>query len=103
MTPSSTAVGHEGEFLPLLMKANANPMTMQYTWLKDGEPLILNDRVIADGGVLNITKLSRSDDGIYTCRAVNSQGSATINITVIVECEYTGFSSMHISILLPYK
>lgn len=37
---------------------------------------------------MNITKLNRNDAGIYTCEAVNSQGSAMINITVVVECKY---------------
>lgn len=37
--------------------------------------------------MLNISKLMRTDAGIYSCEAVNSQGSAVINITVIVECK----------------
>ena len=41
-----------------------------------------------EGSTLNITKLIRSDGGIYSCEAVNSQGSTTINITVVVECSY---------------
>lgn len=45
------------------------------------------ERVVSDGPVLNITKLARNDGGIYTCEAVNSQGVATINITVMVECK----------------
>lgn len=38
--------------------------------------------------MLNMTRLSRADAGVYTCEAVNSQGAATINITVSVHCEY---------------
>lgn len=72
------------------MQANANPMSISYTWTKDGLPLSNNainaERIISDGAVLNITKLTRNDAGIYTCEAINSQGSATMNITVIVEC-----------------
>lgn len=41
--------------------------------------------------MLNITKLSRHDAGIYTCEAVNSQGAATINISVSVHCKYIKF------------
>ena len=37
--------------------------------------------------MLNISKLLRTDAGVYTCEAVNSQGAARINITVIVECK----------------
>lgn len=67
-------------------------MSITYTWTKDGVPLSNSaanvERLVADGSVLNITRLTRGDAGIYTCEAVNSQGSATINITVIVECKY---------------
>lgn len=74
------------------MQANANPMTISYTWMKDGAPINNNgiagiERIVSDGAVLNITKLTRNDAGIYQCKAVNSQGSATMNITVIVECK----------------
>jgi hypothetical protein len=31
--------------------------------------------------------LARDDSGLYTCEALNSQGSAVINITVVVECK----------------
>ena len=37
--------------------------------------------------MLNISKLLRTDSGVYTCEATNSQGAARINITVIVECK----------------
>lgn len=69
------------------MVANANPVEIKYTWTKDGQALAV-DRIPSDGSVLNISRLARSDAGIYTCHATNSQGSATINITVVVECKY---------------
>lgn len=72
--------------------ANANPMSIAYTWTKDGLPITVSgngiERIVSVGPILNITKLARSDAGIYTCEAINSQGSAMINITVIVECKY---------------
>lgn len=87
-------MGNEGEALQIALQANANPMSITYTWTKDGVPLSNSganaDRIISDGSVLNITRLTRSDAGIYTCEAVNSQGSATVNITVIVECKSYG-------------
>lgn len=46
---------------------------------------------------MNITKLNRNDAGIYTCEAVNSQGSVMINITVVVECKYTRTHTSHLS------
>lgn len=76
----------------MAMQANANPMSITYTWMKDGAPINNHgnagiERIVSDGAVLNITKLTRNDAGIYTSKAVNSQGSATMNITVIVECK----------------
>lgn len=53
------------------------------------------DRIISEGPTLNITKLGRSDAGTYTCEAVNSQGSAMINISVIVECKKIPLQIVH--------
>lgn len=90
-TPSNTSVGWEGEPLSVALNAVANPMSITYTWSKDGVPLsnsgVNAERIVANGSVLNFTRVLRSDAGIYTCEAVNSQGSATVNITVIVYCK----------------
>ncbi|XP_055693660.1 nephrin isoform X2 [Lutzomyia longipalpis] len=87
--PSNTVVGVEGEPLQVSLVATGNPQSIAYTWTKDGVPILNTangiDRIISEGPTLNITKLSRADAGIYTCEAVNSQGSAMINISVIVE------------------
>ncbi|XP_055619098.1 nephrin isoform X2 [Toxorhynchites rutilus septentrionalis] len=85
--PSSTAVGVEGESLTVAMVATGNPMSIAYTWTKDGQPILSSgvQRIVSEGPILNITKLTRNDAGIYTCEAVNSQGAAMINITVVVE------------------
>ena len=95
--PSSTVVGIEGEQLQVALNANANPMSIAYTWTKDGLPILSGgsgvERIVSEGPILNITKLTRNDAGIYTCEAVNSQGSAMINITVIVECKSSAFRS----------
>lgn len=49
---------------------------------------VSDDRIISEGSMLNMTRLSRHDAGVYTCEAVNSQGAAVINVTVSVHCEY---------------
>lgn len=89
--PSSTVVGNEGEPLQVAIMANANPMSIAYTWTKDKQSIMTTaygaEGIVSVGPILNITKLMRSDAGIYTCEAVNSQGSAVINITVVVECK----------------
>lgn len=95
--PSSTAVGVEGESLQVSLSAKANPITVLYSWTKDGLPVPLTStsnggvehRIYADGANLNFTKLNRNDAGIYVCEASNSEGSAKLNITIVVECEYT--------------
>ncbi|KAJ8946977.1 hypothetical protein NQ318_015915 [Aromia moschata] len=82
--------GIEGEPLIITLKAEGNPQNIAYTWTKDGLPITLAssasgvERIVSDGSVLNITKLSRHDAGTYTCEALNSQGSsvAQVNITV---------------------
>lgn len=37
--PSSTVVGFEGESLTVGMVANGNPMSIAYTWTKEGLPI----------------------------------------------------------------
>ncbi|GBP60622.1 Nephrin [Eumeta japonica] len=86
----SNAVGVENEPLVIVVRAEGNPSSITYTWTKDGLPITQssysnsNERILSEGGMLNITRLSRHDAGVYTCEAVNSQGSAMINITVSV-------------------
>lgn len=104
--PSNTVVGNEGESLQVPLVANANPQAITYTWTKNGNPITgkgsypphsiraqsltsstAAKRITSEGPMLNISKLLRTDSGIYTCEATNSQGSARINISVIVECK----------------
>ncbi|KAJ2943210.1 hypothetical protein O0L34_g18922 [Tuta absoluta] len=89
-TPFTPVVGVENEPLIIQLRANGNPDSITYTWTKDGLPITQasystgNDRIISEGSMLNMTRLSRHDAGIYSCEAVNSQGAATVNITVNV-------------------
>lgn len=112
----------ENEPLIIVLRADGNPMSITYTWTKDGLPitqssysnsskcidvknnnyikiviiknhnkietLFADERILSEGSMLNITKLSRHDAGVYTCEAVNSQGAAIINITISVHCKY---------------
>lgn len=78
----------EGEQLTVFLEARGNPSNIAYTWTKDGVPLTKKSlRILADGPVLNITKLSRNDTGIYTCEASNTEGSTSISFNVTVNCE----------------
>ncbi|CAG9790140.1 unnamed protein product, partial [Diatraea saccharalis] len=86
-----SVAGEENETLVIMLKAHGNPGSITYTWTKDGLPITqspysnTNDRIISDGSMLNMTRLSRNDAGVYTCEAVNSQGASTVNITVTVQ------------------
>lgn len=67
---------------------------MAYTWTKDGLPITQAssangaERIVSDGSVLNITRLSRHDAGTYNCEALNSQGSSLASVNITVQCEY---------------
>ncbi|XP_030753919.1 nephrin isoform X2 [Sitophilus oryzae] len=86
----NSVTGIENEPLMISLKADGNPESIAYTWTKDGLPITQSsnsngmERIISDGPILNITRLSKHDAGTYNCEALNSQGSsmATVNITV---------------------
>ncbi|XP_045435466.1 contactin-4 isoform X1 [Pipistrellus kuhlii] len=46
-----------------------------YRWLKNGEPLLAQDRVHIEQGWLNITRVSLADAGMYQCVAENRHGA----------------------------
>lgn len=86
--------GIEDEPLIINLKAEGNPADITYTWTKDGLPITQSgsatgtERIISEGPVLNITKLSRHDAGSYSCEALNSQGSTVAIISVTVQCKF---------------
>ncbi|KAJ7316996.1 hypothetical protein JRQ81_003158 [Phrynocephalus forsythii] len=54
-------------------KANGRPKP-SYSWLKDGELLIPQERIRIDHGTLSITNVNLSDTGMYQCVAENRHG-----------------------------
>lgn len=98
-------MGVEGEPLHIALHANANPMSMSFTWTKNGLPITqslatmeqqqqqTNKRLYSSGATLNITKLSRNDAGSYVCEAMNSQGQAMMEVQIIVECKLKLFQN----------
>ncbi|XP_025741487.1 contactin-4 isoform X2 [Callorhinus ursinus] len=54
-------------------KANGRPKPT-YRWLKNGEPLLTQDRIQIEQGTLNITIVNLSDAGMYQCVAENKHG-----------------------------
>lgn len=87
-----TVTGIENEPLIITLKADGNPPNIVYTWTKDGLPIaqasssVGIERIVSEGPVLNITRLSRNDAGTYSCEAINSQGSAMTHVNVTVQC-----------------
>lgn len=104
-----SVVGIENEPLIISLKADGNPQNIAYTWTKDGLPIMQTgsrngmERIVSDGPILNITKLSRHDAGTYTCEALNSQGSsvAQINITVQRKSRFFFLSVRLFSLIVP--
>ncbi|XP_053148963.1 contactin-4 isoform X6 [Hemicordylus capensis] len=54
-------------------KANGRPKP-SYSWLKDGELLLPQERIQIDHGALTITSVNLSDTGMYQCVAENRHG-----------------------------
>ncbi|XP_023403766.1 contactin-4 isoform X3 [Loxodonta africana] len=54
-------------------KANGRPKPT-YRWLKNGEPLLTQDRIQIEQGMLNMTTVNLSDAGMYQCVAENKHG-----------------------------
>uniref|UniRef100_A0A4W4EAG7 Contactin 3b n=1 Tax=Electrophorus electricus TaxID=8005 RepID=A0A4W4EAG7_ELEEL len=54
-------------------KANGKPKP-SYSWLKDGETLMSEGRVLIENGALTISSLTVSDGGMYQCVAENKHG-----------------------------
>lgn len=80
------------------VSARGNPNTTEYTWTRDGLPIVSsNRRVTAHGSTLNITKLDRHDAGTYICEALNKEGTTFYQLNLTVQCEYT-FATMKLLI-----
>lgn len=60
-------------------------------WLKNGEPIALDDPALRTRynqlatGSLQISDLRKSDTGVYTCRARNDDGESTWTASLVVE------------------
>ena len=100
----------EGHMGMVNMTAKANPETVVYQWIKDTEngprqirsfanknensiessielSAQFHERIFSINGVLNISKVTRRDAGIYTIKAKNDEGASQtkINLEVLYE------------------
>ena len=98
----------EGHMGLVNMTAKANPEKVAYQWIKETEngprqirnfehkkensmnldsSLVFNqfhERIFSTNGVLNISKVTRRDAGIYTIKAKNEEGSSQTKIKLEV-------------------
>ena len=82
--PSSTA--NEGESITLSCAVvGTEPIT--YSWYKDNEKLIGEDR-----NVYVLNKVSRVGEGVYKCIVTNNMGKkSTSEEIIIVNCKFSCF------------
>ncbi|XP_041373934.1 nephrin-like isoform X2 [Gigantopelta aegis] len=76
-----------GESRSLNLSAYANPPTKKYQLYREGVKLTLTSdipRFKLSNGMLNITKIRKTDRGNFTMKATNDEGSTTFNFTISV-------------------
>ncbi|XP_056589801.1 contactin-3 [Triplophysa dalaica] len=83
-------------------KANGKPKP-SYSWLKNGEPLVVEDRIHIDNGALAISSVNLSDGGIYQCVAENKHGIIYFGAELVVLALPPDFSRSPLRALLKAK
>ncbi|XP_011311068.1 nephrin isoform X1 [Fopius arisanus] len=78
--------GMEGEPYVISIGAKGNPSDIVYSWTRNGLPLSRdNARIKSRDSTLNITRLSRTDAGMYICKASNNEGSTDYQLNITVQ------------------
>uniref|UniRef100_A0A6Q2WS04 Contactin-3 n=1 Tax=Esox lucius TaxID=8010 RepID=A0A6Q2WS04_ESOLU len=72
-------------------RASGKPKPV-YRWLKNGEPLVLEDRILVDGGHLAISRINQLDSGMYQCMAENEHGAIFASAELKVVASSPDFS-----------
>ncbi|XP_037108064.1 contactin-3 [Syngnathus acus] len=80
-------------------KANGKPKP-SYSWLKNGDHLITEDRVQIENGALSIAALNLSDSGMYQCVAENKHGVIYSSAQLMVLASPPSFSKSPLKALL---
>uniref|UniRef100_A0A8C8H381 Contactin-3 n=1 Tax=Oncorhynchus tshawytscha TaxID=74940 RepID=A0A8C8H381_ONCTS len=73
-------------------KASGKPKPV-YRWLKNGEPLVLEDRILVEGGRLAVPRINLLDSGMYQCLAENEHGAIYASAELKVVASSPDFSS----------
>uniref|UniRef100_A0A8C7PHX8 Contactin-3 n=1 Tax=Oncorhynchus mykiss TaxID=8022 RepID=A0A8C7PHX8_ONCMY len=73
-------------------KASGKPKPV-YRWLKNGEPLVPEDRILVEGGRLAVPRINLLDSGMYQCLAENEHGAIYASAELKVVASSPDFSS----------
>lgn len=85
----------EGQPAIINMTARSNPAELTYAWFRDGNSIKNmstsaanpGDRIVADGSLLNLTVVRRSDTGEFKCVATSVEGSTAAVVRLNVQCK----------------
>uniref|UniRef100_W5MUQ1 Contactin 3b n=1 Tax=Lepisosteus oculatus TaxID=7918 RepID=W5MUQ1_LEPOC len=80
-------------------KANGKPRP-SYSWLKNGQTLLVEDRIQIENGALTIASLNMSDSGMYQCVAENKHGIIYSSAELMVSASAPDFSKNPLKALL---
>ncbi|XP_061641405.1 contactin-3 [Phyllopteryx taeniolatus] len=80
-------------------KANGKPKP-SYSWLKNGEHMMSEDRIQIENGALSIAALNLSDSGMYQCVAENKHGIIYSSAQLMVLASPPSFSKSPLKAVL---
>uniref|UniRef100_A0A8C9YY94 Contactin 3a, tandem duplicate 2 n=1 Tax=Sander lucioperca TaxID=283035 RepID=A0A8C9YY94_SANLU len=83
-------------------RANGKPKP-SYTWLKNGQQLLSEDRIHVEDGVLSVSELTLSDAGMYQCVAENKHGAIYFAAELMVLASPPDFTGNVLRALLKAK
>uniref|UniRef100_A0AAX7SGT0 Contactin 3a, tandem duplicate 2 n=1 Tax=Astatotilapia calliptera TaxID=8154 RepID=A0AAX7SGT0_ASTCA len=83
-------------------RANGRPKP-SYTWLKNGQQLLSEDRIHVEDGVLSVSALTLSDAGMYQCVAENKHGVIYLAAELMVLASPPDFTGNLLRALLKAK
>ncbi|XP_072438695.1 contactin-4-like isoform X1 [Chiloscyllium punctatum] len=91
-----------GESLQWICKASGEPKP-SHKWLKNGEPLIIEERIQVENGMLSIRAVNLSDSGMYQCVAENKHGVIYVSAELRVMASAPDFSMIPLKKLIPVR
>uniref|UniRef100_A0AAV2LY23 Ig-like domain-containing protein n=1 Tax=Knipowitschia caucasica TaxID=637954 RepID=A0AAV2LY23_KNICA len=83
-------------------RANGKPKP-SYSWLKNGQPLVSEDRIHVEDGVLSVSVLTLADAGMYQCVAENKHGVTYFAAELMVLASPPDFTGNVLRALLKAK